>query len=109
MRHGTSSAHLGGPCSSHPHALGHAQLFRAIADRAFHYRFGAMLVAVETVWTWVQQHWGALVLIAGYLPLAFGLYKDRLELRKLTLQIAELQAKVAERESRIEKVTMADI
>jgi hypothetical protein len=68
-----------------------------------------MVVAVETVWPWLQQHWGTLVLLAGYLPLAFGLYKARLELRKLTLEIADLQAKVAERESRIEKVTMADI
>ena len=68
-----------------------------------------MAVDVAAVWTWVQQHWGTLVLIAGYLPLAFGLYKARLELRKLTLEIAELQAKVVERESRIEKVTMADI
>ena len=49
-----------------------------------------MVAAVETLWTWVQQYWGALVLLAGYLPLALGLYKARLELCKLTLEIADL-------------------
>lgn len=68
-----------------------------------------MSVDVVELWTWVQSSWGTLVLVAGYLPLAFGLYKSRLELRKIKLEIAELQAKVAERESRIEKVNMADI
>jgi hypothetical protein len=36
-----------------------------------------MVVTVVTVWAWLQQHWGTLVLLAGYLPLAFGLYKAR--------------------------------
>jgi hypothetical protein len=68
-----------------------------------------MPVDVGAVWTWVQKYWGTLVLLAGYLPLVFGLYKSRLELHKIKLEIAELQAKVTERESRIEKVSMADI
>lgn len=68
-----------------------------------------MFVDAVAVWTWVQNYWGTLVLLAGYLPLVFGLYKSRLELRKIRLEIAELQAKVTERESRIEKVSMADI
>jgi len=68
-----------------------------------------MAVDVEVVWTWMQNHWGTLVLVAGYLPLVFELYKSRLELHKIKLEIAELQAKVTERESRIEKVSMADI
>jgi hypothetical protein len=68
-----------------------------------------MVVDVVVVWTWVQNHWGTLVLVAGYLPLVFELYKSRLELHKIKLEIAELQAKVTERESRIEKVSMADI
>ena len=57
----------------------------------------------------VQSSWGTLVLLAGYIPLALGLYKARLELQKMKLEIAELQAKIAERESRIEKVSLADI
>jgi hypothetical protein len=68
-----------------------------------------MAADVVAVWTWVQNHWGTLVLVAGYLPFIFELYKSRLELHKIKLEIAELQAKVAERESRIEKVSMADI
>jgi hypothetical protein len=68
-----------------------------------------MAVDAVAMWTWVQSHWGILVLVAGYLPLIFELYKSRLELRKIKLEIAELQAKVTERESRIEKVSMADI
>lgn len=68
-----------------------------------------MSVDVVEVWTWVQSSWGTLMLLAGYIPLALGLYKSRLELRKIKLEIAELQAKVTERESRIEKVSMADI
>jgi len=68
-----------------------------------------MPVDVVAWWTWVQSSWGTLVLLAGYIPLAFGLYKSRLELRKIKLEIVELQAKVAERESRIEKVSLSDI
>jgi hypothetical protein len=51
-----------------------------------------MSVDVVEVWTWVQSSWGTLVLLAGYIPLAFGLYKSRLELRqiKIKLEIAEL-------------------
>lgn len=67
------------------------------------------MVNVVGVWTWVQNHWATLVLVAGYLPLVFELYKSRLELHKIKLEIAELQAKVTERESRIEKVSIADI
>ncbi len=61
------------------------------------------------LWTQVQSSWGTLVLLAGYSPLALGLYKARLELQKMKVEIAELQAKIAERESRIEKVSLADI
>ncbi len=61
------------------------------------------------LWAWVQPWWGTLALIGGYVPLAFWFYKSRLELRKIKLEIAELQAKVTERESRIEKVSLADI
>jgi hypothetical protein len=68
-----------------------------------------MSLDVVEVWMWVQSSWGTLVLLAGYIPLAFGLYKSRLELRKIKLEVVELQAKVTERESRIEKVSMADI
>jgi hypothetical protein len=49
-----------------------------------------MPVDVVAVWTWVQNYWGTLLLLAGYLPLALGLYKSRLELRKIKLEIAEL-------------------
>lgn len=68
-----------------------------------------MNVDVVELWTWVQTSWGTLVLLAGYIPLAIGLYKSHLELRKIKLEIAELQARIAERESRIEKVSLADI
>ncbi len=68
-----------------------------------------MAVDGVAVWTWVQNHWATLVLVAGYLPLIFELYKSRLELRKIKLEIADLQAKMDERERRIEKVSLADI
>lgn len=57
----------------------------------------------------MQTWWGTIALFAGYVPLMFWLYKSRLELRKIKLEIAELQAKVAERDSRVERVSMADI
>jgi hypothetical protein len=58
---------------------------------------------------WVQAWWGTIALLAGYVPVLFWLYQSRLELRKIKLEIAELQAKVAERDRRIEKVSLADI
>lgn len=61
------------------------------------------------LWAWVQASWGTVALLAGYIPVGFWLYQSRLDLRKIKLEIVELQAKIAERESRIEKVSMADI